>query len=146
LASNDAHPLLTRVAQHWNHSFFWQCQKPGGGGAPPVQLSSALSKNFGSVGQFKESFKSAALSQFGSGWAWLVREGDVLKVVRTPNAVTPIVYGQFPLLVCDVWEHAYYLDYNFQRGDFVTAFLEHMVNWDFVADRLAQSDKAAQRA
>ena len=96
------------VAQHWNHSFFWTCMKPGGGGAPPAAVEEALRSSFGSVDAFKSQFKEAAVSQFGSGWAWLVRGDDgALKIVKTPNAVSPICFGQAPLLTCDVWEHAY---------------------------------------
>jgi hypothetical protein len=101
--------LLKRARlQHWNHSFFWQCMKPGGGGAPPSALEDALKSSFGSVDAFKAQFKDAAVAQFGSGWAWLVHDADdKLKIVKTPNAESPLCYGQVALLTCDVWEHAY---------------------------------------
>ena len=102
----DANP--SRLAQHWNHSFFWQCMKPGGGGAPPAALEDALKSSFGSVDAFKAQFKDAAVAQFGSGWAWLVHDADdKLKIIKTPNAENPLCYGQAALLTCDVWEHAY---------------------------------------
>jgi Fe-Mn family superoxide dismutase len=123
-------------AQVWNHSFFWRCMKPGGGMRPQGSLATRIDATFGSYAKFAEQFKSAAAGRFGSGWGWLVVEAGVLKIVTTPNADTPMVHGQTPLLTIDVWEHAYYLDYQNRRADFIQAFLDNLVNWDFVAANL----------
>ena len=128
--------IFNNAAQVWNHSFFWQSMKPGGGGQPTGRLMAQIEKVFGSFEAFKTAFVAAAGAQFGSGWVWLVQEGDTLKVVKTGNADTPLVHGQTALLTCDVWEHAYYLDYQNRRTDFVAAFLDHLANWDFAAELL----------
>lgn len=128
--------VFNSAAQVWNHTFFWNCMKPNGGGQPPKSVVAALDVAFGSVDKFKEQFTQAATSQFGSGWAWLIREGDGLKITTTSNAVNPLSRGSSALLTCDVWEHAYYLDYQNRRADFVKAFLEKLVNWDFVAENM----------
>lgn len=121
--------IFNNAAQVWNHTFFWNSMKPNGGGAPKGELMKRIEKDFGSYDKFAEEFKSAATSQFGSGWAWLVEEGGKLKVIKTSNADTPIAHKQKPIITVDVWEHAYYLDYQNRRADFVEAFLEHLVNW-----------------
>jgi superoxide dismutase, Fe-Mn family len=131
--------IFNNAAQVWNHSFFWNCMKPGGGGAPAGGVASAIDRDLGGVAKFRDDFKAAAAGQFGSGWAWLVVDGGKLKIARTPNAVTPLAEGQTALLTCDVWEHAYYLDFQNRRPDFVQAFLDHLVNWDFVAQNLAKA-------
>jgi Fe-Mn family superoxide dismutase len=128
--------IFNNAAQVWNHTFFWNCMKPNGGGAPTGALAEKINTAFGSFDKFKEQFKQAAATQFGSGWAWLVSDGDQLKVTKTPNAVNPMAQGQTALLTCDVWEHAYYLDYQNRRPDFVQTFLDKLVNWDFVAKNL----------
>jgi len=128
--------IFNNAAQHWNHSFFWQCMKPNGGGAPSGELAQRITRDFGSLDKFKEMFQAAGVSQFGSGWAWLVAEKNELKITKTPNAVNPIASGQKALLTCDVWEHAYYLDYQNRRADFVKVVLDRLVNWDFVASNL----------
>jgi Fe-Mn family superoxide dismutase len=128
--------VFNNAAQVWNHTFFWSCMKPGGGGKPDGRLLSMIEARFGSYEAFRTSFRDAALGQFGSGWAWLVQIGDQLEVVKTANADTPLAHGQRPLLTCDVWEHAYYLDYQNRRQAFVEAFLDHLVNWDFVVGQL----------
>jgi Fe-Mn family superoxide dismutase len=110
--------------------------KPGGGGVPGGSLGGAIDAAFGSYEGFAAEFKHAAASQFGSGWAWLVRDGAVLKIVKTANADTPLTVGLTPLLTIDVWEHAYYLDYQNRRGDYIQAFLDHLVNWEFAARNL----------
>ena len=110
--------------------------KPGGGGKPSGKLADLINASFGSFDSFKKEFTEAASSQFGSGWAWLVQDGNTLKVVKTGNADTPLTQGLKPLLTIDVWEHAYYLDYQNRRIDFIAAFLEHLVNWDSAASRL----------
>lgn len=129
--------IFNNAAQVWNHTFFWHSMKPQGGGAPSGDLASAIDGAFGSLDKFKEEFKQAAVTQFGSGWAWLVVDGGKLKVTKTPNAVSPLSQGQTALLTVDVWEHAYYLDYQNRRPDFVQAFLDNLVNWEFVAQNLA---------
>jgi Fe-Mn family superoxide dismutase len=132
----DKSAVFNNAAQVWNHTFFWQSMNARGGGKPAGRLLELIEKSFGSFDEFKNSFKSAAVSQFGSGWVWLVQDGDMLKIVKTSNADTPVAHGQTVLLTCDVWEHAYYLDYQNRRGDFVQAFLDHLANWDFAASQL----------
>ena len=121
----------------WNHTFYWNGMKPGGGGQPSGDLASAIDTAFGSLDKFKEEFKNACITQFGSGWAWLVAENGAIKIAKTGNADTPMVHGQTALLTCDVWEHAYYLDYQNRRPDYVQAFMDNLINWDFVAANLA---------
>lgn len=129
--------IFNNGAQAWNHTFYWNCLTPSGGGVPGGSLAEKINSDFGSFDQFKESFKTAAATQFGSGWAWLVLENGTLKVTKTANAENPIAYGQTPLLTLDVWEHAYYLDYQNRRPDFIQTFLDQMVNWEFVSQNLA---------
>ncbi|HUA52101.1 MAG TPA: superoxide dismutase [Candidatus Sulfotelmatobacter sp.] len=131
--------LFNNAAQHWNHSFFWRSMKPQGGGKPSGNVAAAIDQSFGGLDRFKEQFKEAAVTQFGSGWAWLVSEKGQLKIAKTANADLPLVHGQKALLTCDVWEHAYYLDYQNRRADFVQTFLDHLVNWDFAAENLAKT-------
>jgi Fe-Mn family superoxide dismutase len=128
--------VFNNAAQVWNHTFFWNCMKPGGGGAPTGELAKKIDAAFGGLAKFKEEFKAAAVGQFGSGWAWLVLDNNDLKIVKTGNAGTPMTSGQKALLTVDVWEHAYYLDYQNRRPDFVQTFLDHLVNWDFAAKNL----------
>lgn len=128
--------IFNNAAQVWNHSFYWKCMKPGGGGAPTGKLADKIKADFGSFEKFVEEFKTAGATQFGSGWAWLVLEGDRLKVVKTANADNPLVHGQKPLLTVDVWEHAYYLDYQNRRPDYLSVFVENLINWDFVSSCL----------
>jgi superoxide dismutase, Fe-Mn family len=129
--------IFNNAAQVWNHTFFWSSMKPAGGGKPAGDLAAKIDQAFGGLDKFKEQFKAAAVGQFGSGWAWLVADGGQIKITKTPNAVNPMAQGQTALLTCDVWEHAYYLDYQNRRPDFVQAFLDNLVNWDFVAKNLA---------
>ena len=129
--------VFNNAAQVWNHSFYWQCMKPGGGGLPTGALAEKINADFGSYEAFVEQFKTAGATQFGSGWAWLVLDGGTLKVTKTANADLPLAHGQKALLTMDVWEHAYYLDYQNRRPDYMTTFLEKLVNWDFVAANLA---------
>jgi Fe-Mn family superoxide dismutase len=131
--------IFNNAAQVWNHTFFWNSMKPNGGGAPSGALAQKIDAAFGSLDKFKEAFKTAAVGQFGSGWAWLVVEGGTLKITKTPNAVNPMAQGQTALLTCDVWEHAYYLDYQNRRPDFVQTFLDKLVNWEFVAANLSKA-------
>ncbi|MEN9232199.1 MAG: superoxide dismutase [Thermostichus sp. DG02_5_bins_236] len=129
--------IFNNAAQVWNHTFFWESMKPGGGGTPTGAIADKITSDFGSYDKFVEAFKTAAATQFGSGWAWLVLENGTLKVTKTPNAENPLVHGQTPLLTLDVWEHAYYLDYQNKRPDFINTYLEHLVNWDAANARLA---------
>ena len=129
--------FFNNAAQVWNHTFFWHCMAPGGGGKPAGELAAKIDAAFGSYEKFAEQFKAAAVGRFGSGWAWLVLDGGALKIMSTPNAETPMTGGKTALLTVDVWEHAYYLDYQNRRPDFVQSFLDHLVNWDFVAQNLA---------
>ncbi|MGE3966921.1 MAG: superoxide dismutase [Dongiaceae bacterium] len=134
--------IFNNAAQVWNHTFFWNCLAPKTA-APKASLRQRIEKSFGGLDKFNKSFKTAAVEQFGSGWAWLVESGGELKVKSTSNAVPPFVDGDKVLLTCDVWEHAYYLDYQNKRDEFVTIFLEKLVNWDFVASRLAETQESA---
>ncbi|MDF1614425.1 superoxide dismutase [Desulfurivibrio dismutans] len=124
--------IFNNVAQVWNHSFYWQCLKPGGGGPATGKIAELISQDLGGFDKFVEEFKNAGATQFGSGWAWLVLADGKLKVTKTPNAENPLTQGMKPLLTMDVWEHAYYLDYQNRRPDYIATFLEHLVNWDFV--------------
>lgn len=132
-------PLFNNAGQVWNHTFFWNCMKPGGGGAPTGQLAGEIDKAFGSFDKFKEEFKNACVTQFGSGWGWLIADGGSLKIMKTANADLPMVHGKTALLTCDVWEHAYYLDYQNLRPNYVQTFLDSLVSWDFVAENLAKA-------
>ncbi len=129
--------VFNNAAQAWNHTFYWHSIKPGGGGLPTGELAKKIDADFGSFDKFVEAFKAAGATQFGSGWAWLVLDGDTLKVTKTLNADNPLTAGQVPLLTMDVWEHAYYLDYQNKRPDYIEAFLKNLVNWDFAASNLA---------
>jgi len=129
--------IFNNGAQAWNHTFFWNSLKPGGGGAPTGAVAEKINSDLGGYDKFKEEFKKAATTQFGSGWAWLVLDNGTLKIVNSPNAVNPIALGQTPLLTLDVWEHAYYLDYQNKRPDFIDAFLNNLLNWDFVNQNLS---------
>lgn len=134
----DGVAIFNNAAQVWNHTFFWGSMKPKGGGKPGGALLAKIEASFGSYEKFRQAFLDAATGQFGSGWVWLVAEGDGLKVLKTGNADTPVAHGQKALIVCDVWEHAYYLDYQNRRKDFVAAFLDSLVNWDFATAQLAR--------
>lgn len=127
----DKAAIFNNAAQLWNHTFYWKSMKAKGGGEPPAALKQKLEASFGSVDAFKKELAGAATSQFGSGWAWLVVAGDKLKVVKTANADVPLTAGMKPLLTVDVWEHAYYLDYQNRRADYVNAVLDKLINWEF---------------
>jgi len=131
--------LFNNAAQVWNHSFYWECMKPSGGGLPTGKLLDLIISSFGSYEKFRAEFENAGLTAFGSGWAWLVYVDGVLKVTKTIGAETPISEeGVVPILTMDVWEHAYYLDYQNLRPNYVTTFMDNLVNWDFVASQLPQ--------
>ncbi len=128
--------MFNNAAQVYNHTFYWNCLKPKGGGEPTGKLADAITKNFGSFAQFKEKFTAAAQTQFGSGWAWLVQNADgSLAITQTSNAGCPLTENQTPLLTCDVWEHAYYVDYRNARPNYVAAFW-NLVNWDFASQQM----------
>ena len=129
--------IFNNAAQVWNHNFYWQSLRPKGGGEPPAELKHRLDEAFGSVAACKKELAAAAMAQFGSGWAWLVADGERLRVVRTSNAELPLTQGLRPLLTVDVWEHAYYIDYRNRRPDFVATFLDKLANWDFAAQNFA---------
>ena len=128
--------IFNNAAQTWNHTFFWNSMKPGGGGEPTGDLKAKIDASFGSYAKFEEEFSNAALTLFGSGWTWLVDNGGKLEIVQTFNADTPITGSAKPLMTLDVWEHAYYIDHQNRRPDFIAAFLDHLVNWDFAAKNL----------
>ena len=130
--------VFNNAAQVWNHTFYWNSMKPAGGGAPTGKLLEKIVADFGSFDALKTQFSDAAKTQFGSGWAWLVLDGGKLKVTKTGNADTPLAHGQKAILTCDVWEHAYYLDFQNRRPDYVAAFLDKLVNWDFAAANLSR--------
>jgi Fe-Mn family superoxide dismutase len=123
--------IFNNAAQTWNHTFYWKSMSPKGGGEPPASLKEKIDASFGSVDACKKELASAAVSQFGSGWVWLVLDGAKLKVVKTANADNPLTTGMKPLLTIDVWEHAYYLDYQNLRADYVNAVLDKLLNWEF---------------
>jgi Fe-Mn family superoxide dismutase len=129
--------IFNNAAQAWNHSFYWNCMKPNGGGQPSGALADKIAADFGSFENFVEEFKKAGATQFGSGWAWLVLDNGTLKVTKTLNAENPMTAGQVPLLTMDVWEHAYYLDYQNRRPDYMGDFVNKLINWDFVAANFA---------
>lgn len=131
--------IFNNAAQVWNHTFYWHSMKPNGGGMPTGALAAKIDNDFGSYEKFKETFKNAGVGQFGSGWAWLVLDGNTLKVTKTANADLPIVHGQVPLLTMDVWEHAYYLDYQNRRPDYAQTWLDNLVNWDFASENFAKA-------
>jgi len=133
----DQAAVFNNAAQVWNHTFYWNSLKPKGGGKPTGVLAELIDKSFGDYDKFKAELTKAATGQFGSGWAWLVKEGDKLAVTKTGNADTPIARDQKPLLTIDVWEHAYYLDYQNRRADYVNAVIDNLLNWEFAAKNLA---------
>jgi Fe-Mn family superoxide dismutase len=137
-AGNTQHQTIyNNAAQVWNHTFYWNCLKPKGGSEPPAELKKLIDASFGGVDQCKKELAAAAVGQFGSGWAWLVKDADKLKVIKTPNAVNPLNTSQVALLTIDVWEHAYYLDYQNRRADHVNAVLDKLINWEFALENLS---------
>ena len=130
--------IFNNAAQDWNHTFYWRSMRPNGGGLPSGAIADRIKDSFGDYRNFRQQFVTAAVTQFGSGWAWLVQDpGGKLIVVKTSNADTPMAHGMNCLLTCDVWEHAYYLDYQNRRPDYVNAWLDKLVNWEFASQRLA---------
>jgi Fe-Mn family superoxide dismutase len=139
--SQQEQAIFNNAAQSWNHTFFWHSISPHGGGAPPDALAKKIKSAFGGNDQFREKFLRTAVAQFGSGWAWLVLDGDELAITSTSNAYNPLLEDKIPLFTCDVWEHAYYLDYQNRRPEFVTEFLDHLVDWEHVTLRLAKAPR-----
>lgn len=129
---DDKTAIFNNAAQVWNHTFYWHSIKPAGGGLPNGPVAKKIDADFGSYDVFVQKFKEAALGQFGSGWAWLVQKDGKLEIIKTSNADTPIAKGIKPLLTADVWEHAYYLDYQNKRADYLDSFIKNLINWDFV--------------
>jgi Fe-Mn family superoxide dismutase len=131
--------IFNNAAQVWNHTFYWNSMKPNGGGQPSGNIKDKIDEDFGSMDEFAKAFKQAGTTQFGSGWAWLVLDDGILKVTKTGNADLPMNHGQIAILTCDVWEHAYYLDYQNRRPDYIDTFLQHLVNWEFAEQNLSQA-------
>jgi superoxide dismutase, Fe-Mn family len=129
-------PLFNNAAQTWNHTFYWNSMTPGGGGEPTGQVAEKIASAFGSYSDFKAKFAEAATTQFGSGWAWLVDEGGSLAIQKTSNADLPMKHSAKALLTIDVWEHAYYIDFRNARPNYISTFIDHLINWDFVAKNL----------
>ncbi len=134
----DQVAVFNNAAQVWNHTFYWKSMRPGGGGRPGAALLQAIDESFGSFESFRKQFAQVTVSQFGSGWGWLVKAGGALKIVKTGNAETPLTMGMTPLLTIDVWEHAYYLDYQNRRADYVSAVLDRLVDWGFAEDNFGR--------
>ncbi len=132
----DKIAIFNNAAQDWNHAFYWQSLSPKGGGEPPAALKQEIEASFGTLDACKKELAATAMSQFGSGWVWLVLDGGKLKVVKTSNADLPLTKGMKPLLVIDVWEHAYYLDYQNRRADYLNAVLDKLINWNFAAKNI----------
>ena len=128
--------IFNNAGQHWNHILFWKCMKPKGGGTMPTKLEKKIIEDFGSIEKFKAEFIQAGVTQFGSGWAWLALDKNKLVVTKSSNASNPIVNNLKPILGCDVWEHAYYVDFKNRRPDYIKAFLDHLVNWEYVSSLL----------
>lgn len=142
----ETRKIFNNAAQAWNHTFFWSCLAPGAGGEPPKAIARRLEESFGGYAQFKEQFANAAVETFGSGWAWLVARGDKLEILSTSNAGTPITMGATPLLTIDVWEHAYYIDYENRRPEFVGAVIDQLLNWKFAAAQLEKAQSGQRKA
>jgi superoxide dismutase, Fe-Mn family len=132
-------PLFNNAGQHYNHTHFWKWMKPKGGGAIPGALEKKIKEDLGSVEKMKEDFVAAGVGQFGSGWAWLAVKDGKIVVMKTPNGESPLVHGAKPILGCDVWEHSYYIDYRNRRPDYMKAFLEHLVNWEYVEEMFSKA-------
>lgn len=130
--------LFNNAAQAWNHDFYWRSMSPGGGGPPKGEIATLIERSFGGYDNFATAFVDAGSSQFGSGWIWLVNAADQLEIRATSNAQTPLTDGVTPLITMDVWEHAYYLDYQNRRKDYIASFLDHLVNWEFAGENLSR--------
>jgi len=135
----DHADIFNNAGQAWNHNFYWRSMRPSGGGEPPAALKRLMESSFGSVDACKNELSKAAVGEFGSGWAWLAQDGDKLKIIKTGNANSPLTLGAKPLLTIDVWEHAYYLDYQNRRVDYVNAVIDKLANWNFAAENLGRT-------
>jgi superoxide dismutase, Fe-Mn family len=144
-AEGEDRTIFNNAAQVWNHDFFWQSIAPNGGGAPPAPVSKRIDAAFGSIDSFRDKFVDAAFNQFGSGWAWLVLKSGALAITTTHDAENPLTTNTQALWTCDVWEHAYYLDYQHDRAGFVKAVLENLINWQFVGKQLVEADRQAEK-
>lgn len=136
--------LFNNAAQAWNHAFFWRSLRPSGGGQPGGEIAERIARDLGGYDAFAAQFGAAAAGHFGSGWAWLVLDGNKLRITTTANADTPVAHGQVPLLTIDVWEHAYYLDYQNRRADYASAVIKHLINWDFANRNLGRQRSATR--
>ncbi len=133
---NSKAGIFNNASQHWNHNLFWKCMKPKGGGSIPSKLEKKIVEDFGSVEKFKDQFKQAGITQFGSGWCWLSLNNDKLVVTKTANAANPLIENMKPILGCDVWEHSYYIDYRNRRPEYLDKFVESLIDWEFVESLL----------
>ena len=133
---NSMAGIFNNASQHWNHNLFWKCMKPGGGGKIPSKLEKRIISDFGSVDKFKNDFKQAGITQFGSGWCWLSINNGKLVVTKTANAANPLIENMTPILGCDVWEHSYYIDYRNRRPEYLEKFVDNLINWEFVESLL----------
>jgi Fe-Mn family superoxide dismutase len=134
----DFQAIFNNAGQHWNHTNFWKWMKPNGGGSIPGELEEKILSDFGNVDKFKDDFVQGGVGQFGSGWVWLVTDGHHLSIMKTANGDNPLAHGKHALLGCDVWEHSYYIDYRNKRADYLKAFINNMVNWDYVGELFAK--------
>ena len=142
----ESKKIFNNAGQHWNHSFFWNCLKPQGGGQPSGELARRLDSDLGGLDAFKKAFEKTAVETFGSGWAWLALRDGKLELISTSNAGTPITMGATPLLTIDVWEHAYYVDYENRRPEFVKAVIDRLLNWEFAAEQLEKGRQGQRKA
>jgi Fe-Mn family superoxide dismutase len=142
----ETQKIFNNAAQTWNHTFFWNSLRPRSSGKMPRAIATQIDDSFGALDAFKKKFSQAAVDQFGSGWAWLVARGDKLEILSTSNAHTPITMGATPLLTLDVWEHAYYLDYENRRPEFADAVIDQLLNWEFAAEQLDKSKSMRKAA
>jgi Fe-Mn family superoxide dismutase len=134
--NTDKPAIFNNGAQVWNHTFYWNCMRGNAGGQPTGKVKDMIDSSFGGYDKFREEFKNAAMTQFGSGWAWLVENGGKLEIAKTPNAETPLTTGKKALITIDVWEHAYYLDFQNKRDAYIDAWLDKLVNWDWANEQL----------
>jgi Fe-Mn family superoxide dismutase len=146
VGGEEQRKIFNNAAQAWNHTFFWSCLKPNAGGKPAGKLAKQIDEDFGGYASFREQYSKAAVECFGSGWAWLVTRSGKLEILATSNAATPITMGATPLLTIDVWEHAYYLDYENRRPEFVAAVIDRLLNWDFAAEQLDKAQSGIRKA
>jgi Fe-Mn family superoxide dismutase len=138
IIQNASGSIFNNASQSWNHAFYWESMKPQGGGMPSGKIETLIDDSFGGYDEFVKEFKAAGITQFGSGWVWLVLDRGKLEIIKTLNAKNPITENKKPLIVCDVWEHAYYLDYQNRRSDYLQIFLDHLINWNFANSNISE--------